>query len=399
MSNNISMTKEHRFYWNYSAAPVSETPPAGGHSYVDRGMLDGSSLDKYINNILVSKFSVLTIDDLPVLYVCLKAESLGDLMQMRGRRSLSGSSSVPFDPRSPPPPNTAHVQNIVESRDTSYHAGGATTRCPQLPPTQQNRASYENLLSEAEEALRRHITHKHNRLYTEQGPDSSNAFLYALCILSTESFDQLCAGVLHASTSNTPSMLPASNTRSRPPDSSENRDSPAAGEWTQVWERKLERFVASAVGALIRFVNDHWERLTRGLFAQESQGDQFTASKQLCRLYHHLELRRLDQDAELHWLRRALALIRNLRDYEEYLEENGHPISEGSSQRFRHAYLTDIYAADSSRSHLDVKAAFKEDLRYAARWMIFIKRFGLGAILVCGQYISKLVYVNLAPLI
>jgi hypothetical protein len=59
------------------------------------------------------------------------------------------------------------------------------------------------------------------------------------------------------------------------------------------------------------------------------------------RLYHHLELRQLEQEAELHWLRRALALIRNLRDFEVYLAENGHPLSEGSNQRLHYAYLTE----------------------------------------------------------
>ena len=61
---------------------------------------------------------------------------------------------------------------------------------------------------------------------------------------------------------------------------------------------------------------------------------------------------------------------RNIRDFEEYLEEGGNPLSEGSNQRLRHAYLMEIYAADSSRSGLDVtdmKTAFKEDLRYAVR--------------------------------
>ena len=76
-------------------------------------------------------------------------------------------------------------------------------------------------LSEAEEALRRHIIHKTNRLYTKQGPDSSKAFLSALCTLSIENFDQLWAGVLHALTSNKPTTPSASDTGSRLTDSSE----------------------------------------------------------------------------------------------------------------------------------------------------------------------------------
>jgi hypothetical protein len=39
----------------------------------------------------------------------------------------------------------------------------------------------------------------------------------------------------------------------------------------------------------------------------------------------------------------------------------------------------------------DVKIALKEDLRYAVRWMIFINALGLGAVLVGGEAIAKLV--------
>lgn len=56
----------------------------------------------------------------------------------------------------------------------------------------------------------------------------------------------------------------------------------------------------------------------------------------------------------------------------------------------------EIYAGLSpSISDLtDIKTAFMEDLRHAVRWVIFIKLFGLGTILVCGESISKLVCVN-----
>ncbi|KAH6677206.1 hypothetical protein B0J14DRAFT_651095 [Halenospora varia] len=39
-----------------------------------------------------------------------------------------------------------------------------------------------------------------------------------------------------------------------------------------------------------------------------------------------------------------------------------------------------------------IKTAFKEDLRYAVRWMIIINALGLGAVLVCGEAIAKLLY-------
>jgi hypothetical protein len=97
-------------------------------------------------------------------------------------------------------------------------------------------------------------------------------------------------------------------------------------------------------------------------------------------------------------LRRALALIRNLPDFEEYLEESGHPLSERLNQRLRQAYLIYIYTAGfSTPSDLDMacmKKTFKEDIRYAGRWMIFLESLGLarlGALLVCGEAISRLV--------
>jgi len=113
------------------------------------------------------------------------------------------------------------------------------------------------------------------------------------------------------------------------------------------------------------------------------------------RLYYHLELRKLRSNTQLYWLRRALALIRNLRDFEEYLEENSHPLSEGLNQRLRQAYLIYIYTAGfSTPSDLDMacmKKAFKEDIRYASRWMIFLEPLGLGALFMCGEAISRLV--------
>ena len=259
----------------------------------------------------------------------------------------------------------------------------------QLVPTEEDRTGHENLLIRAEEALRRQLANKTHRLYTEQGPTSSKILLSALCTLSDEGFDQLWAGVLHASTSYKPITPPANDTQSRS-HSGENMRSRATGERAQVREAKLENFAINAVGDLLRFVNDHWEQLTRGLDAQQLQGDQLIASKQPGRLHHYLELRRRTHNAELHWLQRALALIRDLRNFEEYLEENGDTTSKGSNQRLRDAYLTRIWAG-SSLSVSDVRRVFKEDLRYATRWMIFVRRFGLGAILVCGQGISKLV--------
>ena len=103
-------------------------------------------------------------------------------------------------------------------------------------------------------------------------------------------------------------------------------------------EVKLENFIANGREAQI-LVNQHWERLTGGLKVQELQGDPFSSDKRMRRIYHHHELRRLRLDTELHWLRRALSLMRHLRNFQEYLAENGHRPSDTSNHRMRHAYL------------------------------------------------------------
>ena len=84
------------------------------------------------------------------------------------------------------------------------------------------------------------------------------------------------------------------------------------------------------------------------------------------------------------------------KDPAEYLQENGHSASDTKNQRLRHAYLVENYAAGLSSSNLtmhQIKINFTDDLRYAGRWMTFIRVLGYGALLVCGDAISKLVYV------
>jgi hypothetical protein len=268
-----------------------------------------------------------------------------------------------------------------------------------LSPTEKHdsciRMAYGNLLSSAVEALRCQVINTTNKLHAEQGPDSSRAFLStlsALCILPTEDFARLCTSIHRASTSFYPNTPPTSHAGFPSADSSkeETTRNPTKGSR----EEKLERFIANARDALVQLVNTHWEQLAGGLNMQELQGHLFSSDKRMRRVYHYHELRRLRLETELHWLRRALSLIRNLRDFKEYLEENGHRPSDTSNHRLRHAYLVYIYAASfsSSASNMcDIKTAFKEDLRYAVRWMIFIDALGLGAVLVCGESIAKLV--------
>jgi hypothetical protein len=250
-------------------------------------------------------------------------------------------------------------------------------------------------LGKAQEALLRRVVNKTERLYTEQGLDYSKAFLSALCTLPAESFDRLWAGVLNTSTPFNPNTPRIVDAISAPTDVSNRGTIGTTGHKTQIWKAKLERFIANAVGALIQLVDRHWELLTAGLHMREFRGDPSCGDKYPRRLYYHLELQKLRSDTALYWLRRGLALIRNLRDFEEYLEENNHPRSEGLNQRLRQAYLIYIYAAGfGTLSDLDMagmKKAFKEDIRYASCRMIFPEPLGLGALLVCGEAVSRLV--------
>ncbi|KAG9230111.1 hypothetical protein BJ875DRAFT_546436 [Amylocarpus encephaloides] len=182
------------------------------------------------------------------------------------------------------------------------------------------------------------------------GPGSSRAFLSSLSTLYTlpnEDFARLCPDTLSTHDAGFPLADSSKEERTRNP-----------GKGSR--EVKLEKFIADSGEALLQLVNQHWERLADGLK-----------------------------------LRRALSLIRNLRNFQEYLVENGYHPSDTSNHRLRYGYLVYIYAANfnsSDSKRCDIRTALKEDLRYAIRWMIFIDALGLGAVLVCGEAIAKLVY-------
>jgi hypothetical protein len=175
-----------------------------------------------------------------------------------------------------------------------------------------------DLLSEAVEALRYQVTNTTNKLHTEHGPDSSRAFLStlsALCTLPTEDFARLYSSIHYTSTSFYPDTPPASDAGYPSTDSNKEEETRKPVKGIQGREDKLEKFIATYRDALIRLVNNYWERLTIGLIVQELQGDPFSSDKRMRRVYHYYELRRLRQEIELYWLRRALSLIRNLYDF------------------------------------------------------------------------------------
>ena len=260
--------------------------------------------------------------------------------------------------------------------------------------------NYGDMLSSVMEALRSQVTNTTYKLHAQQGPGSSRAFLSSLSTLYTlpnEDFARLCASIHRASTSCDPDTPPANDAGPPSADSSKEERTRNPGKGSR--EVKLEKFIAIGREALLQLVNQHWERLAGGLQVQELQGDPFSSDKRMRRIYHHHELRRLRLDTELHWLRRALSLIRNLRNFQEYLAENGHRPSDTSNHRLRYAYLVYIYADSfnsSASKRCDIRTALKEDLRYAVRWMIFIDALGLGAVIVCGEAIARLVCVRSA---
>jgi hypothetical protein len=325
---------------------------------------DTKGISHYINTSLVQKFKELSIVDATRLSGrCFPVPPALN----HSRRGKAGVT-LPFSVQEPhlfhyqtgiadqPPPDDSSIYlrdnvfpSIINSPFSYSHNPEAEPAEPErvstvgsLLPTEEHISSsqtdHEDLLSKAEAALQRQVAYKTNKLYTEQGPVSSKAFLSALCTLPTESFDPLWAGVLNNTSTlnpNTPRIVDEPSTLTNV---SHRGIIGTTGDKTQIWKAKLDRFIANAVGALIQLVDRHWELLTAGLDIREFRGDPSCRDKHTRRLHHHLELRKLRIDTQLHWLRRGLALIRNLRDFEEYLEENGHPRSEGLNQRLRQAY-------------------------------------------------------------
>ena len=113
-------------------------------------------------------------------------------MLMNGQRNTSKSSVSILSNLGPlQAVNTGYVLDGDKGRYASCQTRGMALQSSQFTATQQDITGNENILSKAGEASRRQITYKANRLHTEQGPDSSKAFLSApaLCTLSTESFD------------------------------------------------------------------------------------------------------------------------------------------------------------------------------------------------------------------
>jgi hypothetical protein len=165
---------------------------------------------------------------------------------------------------------------------------------------------------------------------------------------------------------------------------------------------------------LLDCLRTHWETLkVAGIFAMPSR-QVFTwtlkgSSEQVRRLHHHLILRHLDVEDDLHQWRRSIAEIRNLDGYtsffaeaqakqrtHEYTRQSG----ESSSNKAHKEYLAHIYADRTPKDYKRAKQALKKDLRHGRRWSILVDGFvaddgdmipglGLGLLLLCGPTTAK----------
>ena len=109
-------------------------------------------------------------------------------------------------------------------------------------------------------------------------------------------------------------------------------------------------------------------------------------SEQVRRLHHHLILRHLDVEDDLHQWRRSI--------------EQTHQSGESNSNKAHKEYLAHIYADRTPKDYERVKQALKKDLRHGRRWSILVDGFvadngdsipglSLGLLLLCGPAVAK----------
>ena len=165
---------------------------------------------------------------------------------------------------------------------------------------------------------------------------------------------------------------------------------------------------------LVDCLETHWEALTvEGIFAMPSR-QVYTwtldgSSDQARRLHHHLILRHLDVEDDLHQWRRSIAERRNLDDYTSFFTEaqaeqkfEKHTRQNGvkNSSKAHKEYLAHIYADRTPKDYKRVKQGLKKDLRHGRRWSILVDGFvaddgnimpglSLGFLLLCGPATAK----------
>jgi len=172
---------------------------------------------------------------------------------------------------------------------------------------------------------------------------------------------------------------------------------------------------------LLDCLKTYWDILkVEGIFAMPSR-QVFTwtlegNSEQVRRLHHHLILRHLDVEDDLHQWRRSIAEMRNLDGYTSFFAEaqakqrihkQTRQSGESNSNKAHKEYLAHIYADRTLQGYERVKQALKKDLRHGRRWSILVDGFvtgdremipglGLGLLLLCGPAIAqKMSYAHL----
>jgi len=172
---------------------------------------------------------------------------------------------------------------------------------------------------------------------------------------------------------------------------------------------------------LLDCLKTYWDTLkVGGIFAMPSR-QMFTwtlegSSEQVRRLHHHLILRHLDVEDDLHQWRRSIAEMRNLDGYTSFFAEaqakqrihkQTRQSGESNSNKAHKEYLAHIYADRTPQGYERVKQALKKDLRHRRRWSILVDGFvtgdgemipglGLGLLLLCGPAIAqKMSYAHL----
>jgi len=108
---------------------------------------------------------------------------------------------------------------------------------------------------------------------------------------------------------------------------------------------------------------------SRQLFTWTLEGN----SKQVRRLHHHLILRHLDVEDDLHQWRRSIGEMRNLDGYTSFFTEvqakqiihkHTRQSGESNSNKAHKEYLAHIYADRTPQDYERVKQALKKDLRH-----------------------------------
>ena len=172
---------------------------------------------------------------------------------------------------------------------------------------------------------------------------------------------------------------------------------------------------------LLDFFATYWETLkTDGLYTDSSvQVLGWTLESNTAhvhRLHHHLILRHLRIEDDLHQWRRSIAEIKNLEGYQAFFAEANHQrisgknvrqSGENNSNKAHKEYLAHIFTDRVPQDFEKAKLALKKDLQFGRRWSILIDGFpdgdnsitlglGLGVILLCGPSMkSKMSVIQL----